>query len=344
MADWGSRADRFQDELIEQFWSPRRRLFRLDPGRRIWPWGSWNYWWQAHALHVMVDRYARCPGPELATRLDSHLSAILRRNHGPLADFNDDMGWLALALLDLREGREETDVVVRPLLQSLRGRIAAAHTPLCGGGIAWAGRHPGFKNVPATGPAIILAARCSRLFDDPGSLALAVELGGWLTRTLVDDGVVWDGTHARAGGRCELEKAEYTYLYGLVVGASVALYDVTGEQGQLVLADRVARVGMARMTDPDSGTWRAEGPGDGGLFKGIFARYLADLAIQRTDTTLAALLVAQGDALWEVAGPAGRSGADWSAVPLGAVSLSEQLSGVLLFEACARLGRAGLLA
>ncbi|HEY7858530.1 MAG TPA: glycoside hydrolase family 76 protein [Candidatus Nanopelagicales bacterium] len=339
---WAARADELQESLAQQFWLPRRQLFRLRTGAPLWPWGRWSYWWQAHALDAMVDAYARRPDERLRQRILAHVAGIVRRGHGSAVnDFYDDMGWLALALLHLGDVSAPAAPQAHELIGELLPAIQTGASDVCGGGIAWATRHPDFKNVPATATGAIAAVRRGTTIGDAAVVGWGTSLVEWIHRTLVEDGVVWDGTHSRADGSCELERAEYTYTYGLVVGADTLLYGVTGAHAYLDRARSTAATALSRMTDPQTGLWRAEGSADGGLFRGILARFLGDLAVETSDVDLADVLRHNANAAWLVRDAVGLVGADWTRCRGGRVTLSEHLSAVLLTEQCARLAVVG---
>lgn len=338
MPDWGVRADALQRSLHEHYWRPHWRLHRLRTGKRLWPFGTWNYWWQAHALGVTLDGYERTGDPAWRDHADVVLRGIARRGGGRLVNgWYDDMGWLALQLLRMQPAR-------RASLERLVGEIRTGRSEVCGGGVVWARPHRDFVNVAATGTAAQLALRWGARRPDPELVRWGVVLLDWLRGELVeDDGVVWDGVHARPGVRCDVERVEYSYNYGLVVGTGLAAWQATGGRGHLELAERVARTGLARLTDPDTGLWRGEGDGDGGLFRGIFARQLVDLALEVRDSGLAGVVARQGEAVWAGRDDDGLVGADWPHPPTGPVDLSAHLTGVLIGEQCARLERGGLL-
>jgi predicted alpha-1,6-mannanase (GH76 family) len=299
-------------------------------------------WWQAHALDALLDAYERRPDDVLAARLDAHLRGILRRSHGTGSnDYYDDMAWLALALQRMANLRVGSSLLLTPLVGRLLTQIQGGSSDRCGGGVAWARQHPDFKNVPATAPAAILALRTP---DQAGRHDWALGLIGWMHATLVLDGVVWDGTHARSDGTCELERAEYTYCYGVVIGADLAAYQVTGDPAFLARARRTADSASARMGERATGLWRDEGPGDGGLFKGILSRHLGDLALVTSDPGFAQTLERQGTAAWKARSLLGMVGGDWSRRAPDSVDLSEHLSAVMVIEQCAKLQRRGLLA
>ena len=93
-----------------------RRLGHLVPGTRIgvssWPpvgrfgsvarlKASWNYWWQAHLVDVLVDA-AVLGDRRAAGEATALVRGIRLRNVGRWTnEYYDDMAWLALALLVL---------------------------------------------------------------------------------------------------------------------------------------------------------------------------------------------------------------------------------------------------
>lgn len=332
MVDWAARADALHATLADRFWSPLHRLHRLAPGRPLWPCGTWNYWWQAHAFGAALDRAERTEEPAARRHADVVLGGIARRGLGRLTNgFYDDMGWLALELLRVQPERRQD---LERLLRAIQGGAST----VCGGGVAWASGHRDFVNVPATGTAAVLALRWGATVGEDRLVDWGRDLVDWMHRTVVTpEGVVWDGVHARPDGGCEVERAEYTYTYGLVVAADLAAWRATGEQTYASRAARVADIALSRMTDVATGLWRVEGSGDGGLFRGILGRALSDLATATADADLAATVVRQAEAAWA----AGRDGvpvaADWLHPDRGEATLSTHLSAVLLAEQAARL-------
>jgi predicted alpha-1,6-mannanase (GH76 family) len=310
MTMWDDRAAEASQALVEAYWNGRRALFRIVPGRRpAWRNVPWHYWWQAHALDALVlagDLH----------RADRLVDGILRRNGGITNDYYDDMAWLGLALDGLRAagGRADAGTLVAELMAELRAGVHPTH-----GAMVWR-RRDSYLNVPANAPTAILAART-------GDEAFARRLTGWLHATLISrDGTVYDGLHPGAPA----DTAEWTYNYGTVIGADVAL-------GDLDRAERIARA-ATRLVRAE-GVLPDEGRGDRALFKGIFTRYLGGLLAVRPDDALRELLVHNATAAWGSRSPDGLIGPDWARRPSGTVELSAHLSGVLLLHTVATVTR-----
>ena len=98
------------------------------------------------------------------------------------------------------------------------------------------------------------------------------------------------------------------------------------------------------------GVLKDEGGGDGGLFKGIFVRYLAQLATEpavaaATRARYVAFLKFNGESLYQK----GMRKSDylfntnWTSQPSGAVDGSTQMSGVMMYEVLADLQARKLL-
>jgi predicted alpha-1,6-mannanase (GH76 family) len=262
----------------------------------------WNYWWQAHVLDCLVDAYVRSPSPQRRARVSRFITGVRRRN-GPnwLNDFYDDMAWLALALQ-----RAEQHVGVRRsgALAGLAEALRGGWTQDGGGGIWWRTTEKydeDFKNVPTNGPAAILFAR----LRDRRAYATAQ----WIEGHLVDrtNGVVWDGLHvSKDGGIREIETTRYTYNHGVYLGACLELASWGDDGESAAWAERAARTVdavLAHLTvsvdvkpgEPDvtaaghpprkteALVLKGQGGGDGGLFAGVLARYLAQAALTLPD-------------------------------------------------------------
>ncbi len=331
---WSERAESAQRVLVDSFWDSRRGLYRAAPRRRPFPSPQWHYWWQAHALDAGVDSVARSGDPCARERVRAHVAGVVRRSGGSITnDYYDDMAWMALALLRADEvAGVDTAAPVAELWGDIRGGWDSRH-----GGVVWR-RGDTYTNTPANAPAAVLAARLHRRDGDPGDLHWARRIEDWQQATLVDPdtGLVWDGVHPQTDPAPSREL--YTYNQGTVVGAEVELFRITGDRVHLDRARRTATAVLEHFVDPGSGILPAEGAGDGGLFKGILARYLGELVMAAPDDDLSRRVLAalrrNGDAVAAAGGEP--VGPDWNRPGAGDPSLSTHLSAVLLLEALAR--------
>jgi len=326
-SEWAAAAERaIVTRHLRRVWAlPGTAL-----GRSSWPPTSgdrvhrrWNYWWQAHLLDCLSDAQLRDPTQARAATIDRVVASARLRNLGTWRNsYYDDLAWMGLALQ--RTGRD---------VGFFLGELRHGWTPDAGGGIRWR-RGDDFKNAPTNGPAAILHARA-------GDTGRARELLDWMDDTLVDPatGLVHDGLRAGSG---ELVRAIYSYCQGVYLGACLELSE----------PDRAARtVRAAAAHCAPGGVLRGQGGGDGGLFAGILARYLA-LAAKRLaapeSATARDLVLTSAEAAWTGASEAPGGplfGPEWSEPapepppPAGhaAGDLSVQLGAWMLLEAAATL-------
>src|SRR6476469_9890204 len=268
---WANRAASAEAAIAKRH---LKKLWGL-PGTQLgvvaWPatrkyrtFGIWHYWWQAHLLDNLVDAQVRDPKPEREQKIADQIRSHRLRNNGSwVNDYYDDMAWLALALE--RAGRLAG--VERPgAMKTLSEQFLNAWVPEDGGGIPWR-KQDQFFNAPANAPAAIFLSR----YDD--RLRRAQQMAEWIDETLIDPEthLVFDGIKAGS-----LVRAQYTYCQGAVIGLDVELAARTQDPEH---ATRVHRLVVAvRDNMAPEGVIRGAGGGDGGLFNGILARYLALVA------------------------------------------------------------------
>jgi len=271
---WANRAASSEAAVAQRH---LKRLWAL-PGTQLgvvaWPskrrdrlFGTWHYWWQAHLLDCLVDAQLRDPQPERRTKINRQVrSHRLRNNLSWVNSYYDDMAWLALALE--RAGRV-AGVERKRALPKLADQFVKGWVPEDGGGIPWR-KQDQFFNAPANGPAGIFLARY------PDRLKRAEQMGDWIDRTLIDPQthLVFDGIK---GG--SLVRAQYTYCQGVVLGLETELAARTGAEARARHQARVHRL-VAAVNEhmAPSGVLQGAGGGDGGLFGGVTARYLALVA------------------------------------------------------------------
>ncbi|MCK0175560.1 glycoside hydrolase family 76 protein [Mycolicibacterium sp. F2034L] len=298
---WANRAASAEAAITQRHLRPLWGLPGTQLGVVAWPaasrhkwFGIWHYWWQAHLLDCLVDAQVRAPDPDRQRRIARQVRSHRLRNLGRwVNDYYDDMAWLALAME--RAGRLAG--VEKPrALHTLADQFVNAWVPEDGGGIPWR-KQDQFFNAPANGPAGIFLAR----HDD--RLRRAEQMADWIDEVLIDPEtkLVFDGIKAGS-----LVRAQYTYCQGVVLGLEVELAVRTGDQ---VHAERARRL-VAAVHDhmAPGGVLKGAGGGDGGLFNGILARYLALAATAlpgagdadaATRRTAGDLVLASAGAAWE---------------------------------------------
>lgn len=360
----GDRADEAACAVVGRF---GRRLLGL-PGTHLGTAHSphpvplylgrpWHYWWQAHYIDCLVDagrrelvrgvHYAGGQGPSAGALAARVLGTVRLRNRLRFANaYYDDMAWLALAAARLDALAAEAGKSrrrPRRAAAALLPQLESAHTPDLGGGLFWNIRRD-FKNTPATAPAALYFAR-------RGQRQRVRELLDWLDARLYDAGrqLYLDGIRTAGGGQAVVADI-YTYNQGPVLGALLEL----GTPGDLRRAADLVHGVAAGLTREHLGgpVLVTHGTGDGGLFTGILARYLAAAAaaqdLPAEVRQLAGTLVARtAEAFWagrSVRG--GRAGtpvfsadpavaAEVSYPPGTAVELSTQLQAWMTLEAAA---------
>jgi predicted alpha-1,6-mannanase (GH76 family) len=275
---WANRAASAEAGVTRRHLKPLWLMPTTQLGVVAWPpvrrdrlFGGWHYWWQAHLLDCLVDAQLRNPQPERRTRIRRQIRSHRLRKFGRWTnDYYDDMAWLALAL---ERASRVAGVERRRALHTLTDQLVKAWVPEDGGGIPWR-KQDQFFNAPANGPAGIFLAR----YGD--RLRRARQMADWIDATLIDPEthLVFDGIKdgIKAGS---LVRAQYTYCQGVVLGLETELAARSDSDVRERHAARVHRL-VAAVDEhmAPAGVLRGAGGGDGGLFAGITARYLALVA------------------------------------------------------------------
>ncbi len=345
---YAARADSSAGALLRHYWRPESGYFFY--GNRGD--SAYHYWPQAHALDVILDAYARTGDPKHRQVIEAWRAGVFRKNkYSFLNDYYDDMLWNALAMLRAYEATG--DERFRAAVDTLWTDITGGWTGAAGGGIMWSKPTPNSKNAISNAPASLLASRLYRLTGDDAYLEWARKTYAWQQAKLVDPatGAVWDHVIAENGAERIRKEWVFTYNQGMYLAAAHALYQITDSAAYLDDAMRAADYALARLSTPD-GLLRDEGSGDGGLFKGIFVRYLAQLILEddlpaAARARYAAFLKRNADALWNEGANREQMlfGSYWKTRPAAdaEIHLTVQLSGAMLLEAAALLEREGAL-
>ncbi len=253
-----------------------------------------NYWWQAQLLDCTIDAALRAHSQGHSQqqlswfdRAQRVLRGIRARNLGSFSvSYYDDMAWLTLAagrlngLSRLIRGRGH--LLSQEAGQELYRALARGATEDLGGGMFWNKDHS-FKNTPATAPAALAFVRGQQT-------ERAASLLNWLNDNLWDEQekIYLDGIKIGRDGQ-QLETGRYTYNQGPVLAAMLET-EQAGGQLNCDVPERIAQVlaGIEQHFVQDFELSAAEtiqvirtqGSGDAGLFTGILARYLAQVALQ----------------------------------------------------------------
>ncbi|MDK8511332.1 glycoside hydrolase family 76 protein [Corynebacterium bovis] len=314
---WDHRADLAEQAVAERHAARLWGIPRTNLAVIAWPPTSrdkiffrWHYWWQAHYIDCQVDAAQRRSTRLRLGQIRRTIRGMRLRNFGRLTanNYYDDKAWLALALERTENLRKYGTVRYRDALEE---NILDGIDPLTGV-LPWRSNET-FYNVPTNGPAAILAARTGRL-------DVARRLTDWVFETLInDDGLVLDGLRMRMHGP-EQETAVHPYCQGVMIGACVEIARAMREEAG-VGPDEVSPVGVEYITRAQGLVravarsmatrdnlidWRTGG-GDGGLFKGILARYLAlaavalpgeDRSTRETQRLAGQLVTASAGSVW----------------------------------------------
>ncbi|MBD2867366.1 glycoside hydrolase family 76 protein [Paenibacillus arenilitoris] len=343
-AKYGDAAEWAEQKLIAHYWNGDANFMN-----NAYPYaeereGHLNYWWKAHAVDAMVDGYERTGDEAYLTKAEDIVKGIIKRNGSLFNEFYDDMEWLALSALRLYDaGGSET---VKNYVLKLWGDIKTAWWEDDLGGMAWKKDQRHNRNACSNGPAAILAVRLYERFGEQEDLAWAKKIFDWEKEHLVDpvSGNVYDGLVLGEDGVIDVnEDWVFTYNQGTYIGAAVELYKLTKDEAYLADAEKTAAAATARHVDEATGVMKDEGSGDGGLFKGILIRYLANLYEAGGNDDIKQMIYDNADALLEKGSTEeiGLFGTAWDRPHAEPLDLTVQLSGVFLLEAAAKLERMG---
>jgi len=340
--DWAQSADSAQNTLNTQFWSAAEQYYNQDNNGNK----GFNYWWNAHALDVLVDGYNRTKDPAYTAKMDALLNGMYKKNGNKWTNnFYDDMEWMALASLRAYDATQNTKY--KDLTDLLWTTIKVGWTTVNGGGIMWEKNSPNSKNACSNAPAMILACRLYKLNGNVADLDWAKKIYTWQRANLVEAarGVVWDGYGNTSEG------AIYTYNQGTWLGGALELYTITKDIQCLKDATRNANyiINDLQKFSPN-GILKGENTGDGGLFKGIFIRYFTQLIVwgdldAYTKSLYLKYLKSNGQSLLGNATkmPGYLFNPDWATMPTATKQdCSVELSGIMLLEALDQLKRLGL--
>ncbi|RAV98137.1 RICIN domain-containing protein [Pseudochryseolinea flava] len=333
------RAENMQIALQNIFMSADQSYYKFNSASDNDPY-VYGYWVTAHALEGLADAYQRTRNVVYYNRMKSIIAGIRKYNRYGAGtyrnDYYDDLEWLGLAALNCYYATKDNE-----FLDAAHQIWTEIKTGYSGGKMSWKkGCTTPCNNSIGNSPAIVMAARLYKLEGDNANLQMAKDIHAWMKANVFNaNGGIWD-----APGNFD-EGWQFSYNSGMFITASLELNIITGTQSYLDDAIKACEFVM-NFRNYNGGVFflNETGQGDGGLFKGIFAKAFADfvrlgnLTPAQRDRYMQ-MIQFTGNYAWNKA--VNKSNflisPDWSVLPSGTIDLSTQASGIHLFEAIASL-------
>ena len=335
------RAENVQNGLNNIFMSADNSYYKGNSVSDNNPYG-YGYWVTAHSLETLADAYQRTRNTVYRDRMKSIIAGIRKYNLYAAGtyrnDYYDDLEWLCLATFNCYNATKDPE-----FLDAVHQIWAEIKTGYTNGAMSWKkGCTTPCKNSIANGPAIIIAVKLYQLEGDATNLQMAKDIHAWMKANVLNDqGGIWDGPDNHN------PDWQFSYNSGMFIGACLELSIVTGAQSYIDDGIKASEF-MMNYRNYNGGVFflNEKGQGDGGLFKGIFAKWFTEfvrvgnLTPEQKQRYLKEINYT-ADYAW--ANSVNKSSFlvnyDWSALPTGTIDLSTHTSGVHLFESAASLNK-----
>ncbi len=302
----------------------------------------YGYWWIAHTLETLADAYQRTRNTVYRDRMKSIIAGIRKYNLYAAGtyhnDYYDDLEWLGLAAFNCYNATRDPE-----FLDAVHQIWTEIKTGYANGAMSWRkGCTTPCNNSIANSPAIILAVKLYQLEGNAADLQMAKDIHAWMKANVLNaQGGIWDAPNNMN------PDWQFSYNSGMFIGACLELSIVTGTQSYVDDGIKASEF-MMNYRNYNGGVFflNEKGQGDGGLFKGIFAKWftefvrMANLTQAQRDRYLRVINFTS-DYTWNnaVNKTSFLISPDWGALPSGTIDLSTQTSGVHLFEAAASLNK-----
>ncbi|MDF2455176.1 MAG: type sorting protein [Cytophagaceae bacterium] len=335
------RAENLQNGTQNIFMSADGSYYKWNSASDNNPYG-YGYWITAHTLETLADAFQRTRNPVYKTRMKNILAGIRKYNLYAAGtyrnDYYDDLEWLCLANFNCYYATRDPE-----FLNAVHDIWAEIKTGYTNGAMSWKkGCTTPCKNSIANSPAIIIAVKLYKLEGDPANLQMAKDLHAWMKANVLNEqGGIWD-----APGNFD-QGWQFSYNSGMFIGACLELAVVTGSQTYIEDGIKASEFMMNyRLYNGGVFFLNEKGQGDGGLFKGIFAKWFIEFVrignlTQAQKERYLRVINYTGDYAW--ANSVNKSNYlisyDWGALPNGTIDLSTQSSGLHLFESVASLNK-----
>lgn len=323
------RAVASYDSMQRYLFDPRSGRYRErvgeQPVARAWPFS------QALAAAISV---AKLPSGRAAADVQRRLRTLERRfRSGDLytawpggAVYFDDNEWIAEALLDWSARRGDPTLRARAIrvVDAVLAAWDSSPSHPCAGGVFWTNAaNNRDRNTVTTANAALLSLRVYSLTGKPAYLAWSRKTLEWVDRCmLAPNGLYWD--HIDLDGT--VDQRHWSYNQGILIGALLRFYQVTGDRDALARAEGIADAAL-RYFD---GRWDVDEPPE---FAAVFFRHLLALALVDGRTEYVTAAEAYGEQAWQTSRDP-RTGLFSMA---GTPSLLEQAALVQVYATLARL-------
>lgn len=335
------RADQLQDGTNAIFMSLDQSYYKHSSTADNDPYG-YGYWTQAHTLETLADAYQRMRNTVYKDRMKSILAGIRKYNlyaQGTYRnDYYDDLEWLCLANFNCYNATKDSE-----FLDAVHQIWAEIKTGYSNGAIAWKkGCSDDCNNSISNGPAIVIAVKLYQLEGDNSNLQMAKDIHAWMKANVFNaQGGIWDSPTNKD------PNWQFSYNSGMFIAACLELNLVTGEQSYIDDGIKASDF-MMNYRKYNGGAFylNETGQGDGGLFKGIFAKWFIEFVrlgniTQAKKEHYLQIINYTADYVWTHAVSKSNFliNSDWRKLPTESIDLSTQTSGLHLFESVASLNK-----
>ncbi|KAK3333427.1 glycoside hydrolase [Cercophora scortea] len=281
--------------------------------------GQWTVtdaWWLSGVALTSLAEYMYKTGslaylPQAQHTIDAQIGPIPWWPQGGgyfRADSTDDTGWWALAMIRMFDvTKNQTYLDIAKLDEAYMYQYWT--TPECNGGMFVDIRARSYKNAIANELYMLLAASLHRrVLGDTAYLAKALAAWDWFQASgmVNSENLVNDGLAETADGVCfNNGLPTWSYNQGVILGALTELYRATQNQTFITTARKIADAVLSSPNLTQNGTLTEPCEAadtcnnDQQIFKGIFARNLAELNGVLSDSPYTAYLQRNADTAFQ---------------------------------------------
>ena len=301
--------------------------------------GPLPFWLSAQAFDLLLDSVGNFWRRDLAAQAVAAYYRDFTALHPDRASCasNEEALWWAVACM--RASRITNAKSYSLEAQALYDRLWSEQIDNALGGGMWRrSDQRDAKSARANFPAVIAALNLYTATKDVKYLLQGKRIYQWAAAHLFDSatGAVYDSV-AADGTR---DERELICNCGVFIGASMRLYRATGSKTYLSNAMKAAD----RLVGPlsEGGMPKLSASGDGGAFRGIAVRYLAELARRPSCARYREYLLTCAQSAWTSRRLSdGLNGPDWTKPPLSVDKIEPQtaISAAMLYFATSRAFR-----